>query len=93
MTTITSLTTVKEHLRIDGTDEDDILTLYTAAAEAYVNEYCDTKDAPFTVFTPTIKAAVLLVISDLYENRTAQIDKQLYQNKTVELLLNFNRNY
>lgn len=93
MTAITSLATAKEHLRIDGNDDDAILQLYIEAAEAYVNEYCDTKTTPFTTFTPTIKAAVLLVISDLYENRTAQIEKELYQNKTVEILLNFNRNY
>lgn len=93
MTIITSLATVKSHLRIDGNDEDALLQLYMAAAEAYVNEYCDTKTTPFTEFTPTIQAAVLLVISDLYENRSSQIEKELYQNKTVELLLNFNRNY
>lgn len=93
MTMITSLSTAKAHLRIDGNDEDALLQLYIAAAEAYVNEYCDTKTAPFTEFTPTIQAAVLLVISDLYENRSSQIEKELYQNKTVEFLLNFNRNY
>lgn len=93
MTAITQLSTVKEHLRIDGSDEDGLLQLYIAAAEEYVNDYCDTKDVPFTVFTKTIEAAVLLIISDLYENRTAQVDKQLYQNKTVEILLNFNRKF
>lgn len=93
MTMITSLSTAKAHLRIDGNDEDALLQLYIAAAEAYVNDYCDTKEAPFTSFTPTIQAAVLLVISDLYENRTAQVEKNLYKNNAVESLLNFNRNF
>ena len=93
MTIITSLATVKSHLRIDGNDEDALLQLYMAAAEAYVNDYCDTKLTPFVEFTPTIQAAVLLVISDLYENRTAQVEKNLYKNSAVESLLNFNRNF
>jgi len=93
MTMITSLSTAKAHLRIDGNDEDALLQLYIGAAEAYVNDYCDTKTAPFTEFTPTIQAAVLLVISDLYENRTAQVEKNLYKNNAVESLLNFNRNF
>ena len=91
MTSITSFDIVKEHLKIDGDGENELLQIYTDAAEAYVNEYCDTKENRFNEFTPTIQAAVLLIISDLYENRVAQVEKQLYQNKTVEMLLNFNR--
>lgn len=31
--------------------------------------------------------AVLAIVGDLYENRTAELDKQPYQNKTVECIL------
>lgn len=93
MTTITPLGAVKEHLKIDYQDEDELLQIYLNAAEAYVNDYCDTKSSPFAKLTPTIQAAVLLIVSDLYENRVGQVEKELYQNKTVEMLLNFNRNF
>lgn len=93
MTAITALSTIKEHLKVDGSEEDSLLEIYIAAAESYVNEYCDRKDTPFTTFTPTIAAAVLLIVADLYENRSAQVEKELYDNKTVKMLLNFNRTY
>ena len=93
MTIITSLSTVKSHLRIDGSDEDSLLNIYIASAESYVNDYCDRKLVPFTVFTPTIAAAVLLIVADLYEHRSSQVEKELYDNSTVKTLLNFNRNF
>lgn len=90
---LTSLESVKSHLRIGTSVEDILLMVFINAAEVYVNEYCDTQDAPFTTLPPPVAAAVLLIVGDLYENREGQGEKQLYTNKTVEYLLTPYRNF
>ncbi|MFN2411120.1 MAG: head-tail connector protein [Halomonas sp.] len=35
----------------------------------------------------SIRAAVLLLVSDLYENRTRHFDRIYYENRTFDLLL------
>ncbi|MCD7109713.1 head-tail connector protein [Rhizobium sp. DKSPLA3] len=74
----------RKHLRIFHEDEDAEIGVYLAAAESIVLEYIDRPVLPtgqplpdpdadgFTIIvTPPIVAAVLLVLSDLYERREA----------------------
>ncbi|KQS74220.1 hypothetical protein ASG25_02040 [Rhizobium sp. Leaf384] len=81
---LVDLELARKHLRIFHEDEDAEIGVYLAAAESIVLEYLDrpvlplggTLPAPDTVgytmiVTPPIVAAVLLVLSDLYERREA----------------------
>lgn len=43
-------------------------------------------------FNKRIRAAALLVVGDLYENRSAETDYQTYENRAFNLLLNGMRN-
>lgn len=84
---ILNIDLVKKHIKVDGNDEDTEIQLYLDAAEQYVNDYCDTKDEPFSAFPYPVQAAVLLIVGDLYENREMQVVKELYQNPAAENLL------
>ena len=53
---ILSLDLVKKHIKVDGNDEDTEIQLYLDAAEQYVNDFCDTKDEPFSVFPYPVQA-------------------------------------
>lgn len=78
-----SLDTAKQHLRVDGIDEDGLIQLYVDAAthaacdylgrEVYADQdaLADNPDAGehAMVITPSIRAAVLLILGDLYANR------------------------
>lgn len=70
---------VRRHLRILHDDEDADIIVYQAAAESIVVDYIDREviasGTPVTadgiVIAPSITAAILLLIGDLYENREA----------------------
>lgn len=83
---IVSLDDIKAHLRIVGTDDDALLTLYQCAIEEHIQHLTgadySTDDIPFA-----IKAATLLLIADLYEHRTAQVEDAMHDNKAVSLLI------
>lgn len=74
----------RKHLRIFHEDEDAEIGVYLAAAESIVTEYIDRPVLPVggtlpdpdvdgysMISTPPIVAAILLVLSDLYERREA----------------------
>ena len=65
----TTLALVKEHLRVDGLDtsQDNVLAIYTDAAEEHVEMWCDRKFG--ATFPKSVTAAVLLYVGELYENR------------------------
>jgi hypothetical protein len=80
---------VKAHLRLgDGNDEDTALTLYSCAAFEYIRQFLrqDWPEDPLTA-QPEWIAAALMIVADLYENREAQGEIRLSENKTVERLL------
>jgi len=86
-----TLDDVKLHLRVDHDDEDDTISLYLDAAIGAVAEYlnADYDDLVTDPDTPSpIKAAVLLAVGDLYANREAVVERQLFSNPTYERLLN-----
>jgi len=80
-----SLDDIKSHLRITGNADDALLAIYADAACEHVAAFTRrewSEDVPASV-----KAAVLLLTADLYENREAQSPVTLQENKTVERLL------
>ena len=76
---------VKNHLRIESSDEDTLLQSYLDAATASVADYLG-QPLPDPVPAP-VEAAILLRVGDLYENREGQTDRPLHGNKTFERLL------
>ena len=86
MAALLTLADVKLHCRIDTDDEDSLLgALMTAATTAVANELgvASLDDTA----APPIKAAALLLVGDLYENREAQTDRQLFRNQAFDRLL------
>ena len=83
---ITSLTLVKAHLRVTGTDDDSLITAYCDAAEAAAEHYCNRSFG--SPLPPAVQAAVFLMVGDMYENREEQSERPLSINKTCENLLN-----
>lgn len=79
---------VKLHLRVDLSNDDDLIeSIMTAATTATAN-YLDLPVSQMTTTVPSpIKFATLLMIADLYENRSAQTDRPLHRNETYERLL------
>jgi uncharacterized phage protein (predicted DNA packaging) len=81
-----SLTEIKNHLRIDHNADDALLAVYAGAAAEYVRQVTRQDwpgEIPFS-----LKAAALLLIGDLYENREAQTPiASLKANETVDRLL------
>lgn len=75
------------HLRIDNDEEYEAIHALIAAAEASVVDYLGIKELPEKLPAP-VRAAILLRVGDLYENREAQTDRPLHGNPTFERLLN-----
>ncbi|MDG5498965.1 head-tail connector protein [Marinobacter sp. BGYM27] len=97
---VMTLEQIKHHLRLELDDEsqDAHLENLSEAAEDYAAQYIgqsipwkdsEGEDVPVPA---SIKAALLLVIGDLYENREAQIVGTIRaDNPAVERLLHFYR--
>lgn len=88
-----SLAEVKKHLRLQlsETAEDDLIQMYLDAAIDYASLYTG-KDLLVDDVSPSVHSAILLTVSDLYENREAQfVGVSAQENKTVNNLLHFNR--
>lgn len=86
MAALLTLDEAKLHCRIDHADEDSLLgALITASTTAVANELgvASLDDTA----APPIKAAALLLVGDLYENREAQTDRQLFRNQAFDRLL------
>ena len=91
------LARIKEHLRVTGAAEDDLITVYARAACEYVETFTDSgwpwesvvvgEGLGESPVPGSILAAVLLLVGDLFENREAQSEVDLSANKTVEWLL------
>ena len=84
-----TLQQAKDHLRVEVDDDDNVIVDMIEAATAAIADYLNTplEDLPAVPPSP-VKAAALLLVADLYENREGQTDRQLYQNPTFERLLN-----
>ena len=84
-----TLIEVKQHLRIETSDEDSLLHAYMDAATASVADYLG-QPLPDPIPAP-VEAAILLRVGDLYEHREEQAERPLVQNKTFERLLSPHR--
>lgn len=85
MTTVT-LQDAKDHLRVIGSEEDAYITQLIDAAEGHVADYLG-EQLPTPMPAP-IRAAVLLLVGDLFEHRERQGERMLYENSAFALLLN-----
>ncbi|MDX0014789.1 head-tail connector protein [Sinorhizobium meliloti] len=84
---LVDLATAKRHLRVLHSDDDAEIELYTSAAEDIVVEYLDrvvlpegetlpADDDTAMHVKPSIVAAILLMLGDLYENREADREQK-----------------
>lgn len=60
----------KQQCRITHDLEDDLLQTYIDAAIAYVQRFLNMPQIPLS---PDVKAACLMIVADLYENREASV--------------------
>lgn len=75
------------HLRVDGSDEDELIALYLDAAVLSCLDYCDLKLVPVGA-EPAFRAAALLTLGGLYGSRESVIAGTIVAlNPTVEGLL------
>lgn len=97
---VLTLTEIKQHLRLDEaeTAEDALLESLSEAAEDYAAQYLGrpipwTDDEGAAAPVPaSVRAAMKLIVGDLYENREAKIiGVSVAENPAVESLLHFYR--
>ncbi len=95
-----TLDQVKKHLRLcpNDAEENDHLDLIISAAVSHASQYIDRpipwadESGELVPAPPDVKAAILLIIGDLYENREGQfVGVQVAENQTVQNLLHFHR--
>nr|WP_321457431.1 head-tail connector protein [uncultured Cohaesibacter sp.] len=72
MTTIT-LDLAKAHLKIDGTTEDELLTLYIEAAEQQAANYIGKELSEFDPLPADLKLALLRLVAFFYECRNIAV--------------------
>lgn len=87
-----TLNEAKAHLRVDHSAEDLLINSLMQAATAAACDYLNVASLDNTAPAP-VKSAALLLVGDLYANREAQADRQLYRNATYQALLNPYRVY
>ena len=84
-----TLLETKLHLRVDLDDDDDLIESLIAAATAIIASHLDNPAIVLNTNAPAaVKSAALLLVADLYENRSAQVEKPLHNNLTFDRLLN-----
>jgi len=77
MAEVLTLTEIKEYLRIDGEEEDSLLTALLLAAKEHCENYLQ---APLSDEVPMpVKQALLILVGHLYEQRAGEdIPKVVY---------------
>ena len=79
------LATALTHLRADAGAEDLYIAQLIDVAETAVLEYLGTDELPDA---PPVRAAALLLIGSLYENRETLNERPLHDNRLFDRLLN-----
>ena len=70
-----NLQETKEFLRVDGDDEDTLISSLIITAKALVEEVIRSKLEDFSEVPEPIKQAMLIVVSTIYEERQISKDK------------------
>lgn len=85
-----TLDETKLHLRVSHSEEDAHITALIEAAATNVADYLDTtlEGMSAAPMPAPVRAAILLRVGDLYENREAQSERPLLGNATYGQLLN-----
>ena len=65
-----SLDLAKQHMKIDGSAEDELITLYIDGAEAWIANYIGKPLANFDPVPADVKLAVLKLVAFYYEVRS-----------------------
>ena len=82
-----TLAEAKQHLRVDDDDSNTLIEAYADAAVLSVLNHCDRKLVPQGA-EPAFKAAALLMLGDLYNNREGVIAGQSFAvSPTIGALL------
>lgn len=68
---IVSVALAKAHLNIDGTADDELISLYIGAAEAFLGNYIGKPLATFDTLPADLTLAVLKLVAFYYEQREA----------------------
>lgn len=68
---IVSLSLAKAHLNIDGNADDELITLYTGAAETWLGNYIGKALSAIDPLPDDLKLAVLKLVAFYYEQREA----------------------
>lgn len=68
---IVTLALAKAHMNIDGTADDDLISLYLDAAEAFLANYIGKPLADLDPLPADLKLAVLKLVAFHYEQREA----------------------
>ena len=91
MVEVVTLQQAKDHLRIVHSADDSLVQLYMDAAaesiENFLNRDIPGSAAPVPEIPAPIKAAALLIIGDLYENRESQVNGSIIQNNPSAMRL------
>ena len=64
-----SLELAKAHMKVDGTAEDELISLYLEASEAFCSNYIGKPIADFDPVPADIRTAILKLVSFHYEHR------------------------
>lgn len=82
---MTTLAEAKTHLRVTHDHDDQYIEYLIEAAEGHVQNILG-DDMPDSM-PASIRAAVLLLVSDLFEYRARHFDRIYYENGTFDMLL------
>ena len=81
------LAEAKQHLRVDDDDSNALIEAYADAAVLSCLDFCDRKLVPQGA-EPAFKAAALLMLGDLYNNRESVVAGQSFAvSPTIGALL------
>ena len=96
--TVITLDQAKHQLRLCGNEEDQHLSLLIEAAVEHASQYIDrpipwlNSDGEEVPVPSDLKLGILLILSDLYENREGQfVGVAVTENQAVQNLLHFHR--
>ena len=86
-----TLSEAKAHLRVDQSDEDSLIQIYIDASVNWIENFINQRipgwyESP-TYVPSAIKAAGLLIVGGLYENRESHGAQEVKENPAVSSLL------